>query len=163
MTGSPHWDDAEALEIVERHRHLPGATLPILHALHERFGYIDRAAIPVVAEALNLSQAEIHGVVSFYHDFRVAPPGHHTLRLCRAEACQAMGCNALIDHAEKRFDTKLGTTTTDGALSLEAVYCLGNCACAPAMMLDGSLHGRVDPARFDRLLDGVLGGTERTA
>ncbi|MSO72929.1 MAG: formate dehydrogenase subunit gamma [Rhodospirillaceae bacterium] len=150
---APPWDDAEALEIVARHRQMPGATLPILHALQERFGYIGRAAIPMVAEALNLSQAEIHGVVAFYDDFREQPPGRHTLRMCRAEACQSMGCNTLVEQAEKRLGVGLGATTADGKVTLEAAYCLGNCACAPAAMLDGELIGRLDSARLDRLLD----------
>ncbi len=149
----PQWDDAEAGEIVARHRQMPGAMLPILHALQERFGYIDRAAVPLVAEALNLSQAEIHGVVSFYHDFREQPPGRHTLRICRAEACQAMGCNALITLVEKRLGTRIGTTTPGGEATIEAVYCLGNCACAPAMMFDGELVGRVNAQWLDELLD----------
>ncbi len=153
MIHAAPWDDQEALEIVTRHRQLPGAALPILHALQERFGYIDRAAIPMVAEVLNLSQAEIHGVVAFYDDFREQPPGRHTLRLCRAEACQAMGANALVAQAEKRLRAGLGATTLDGKVSLAAVYCLGNCACAPALMLDGELIGRVDAARLDQLLD----------
>lgn len=155
MNGPPKWNVEEADEIIARHQSMPGAALPILHALQDKFGYVDREAIPMIALALNLSQAEIHGIISFYHDFREQPPGRHVLRLCRAEACQSMGCDALVARAEKRLRTKLGAKTSDGKVSLEAVYCLGNCALSPALMLNGELHGRIDPARLDRLLDRV--------
>ncbi len=149
------WNEDEAAEIVAAHATLPGAMLPILHGLQESFGYVDAAAIPVIAEALNLSKAEVHGVIGFYHDFRDTPPGRHLLKLCRAEACQSMGCDALIDHVERRLGAKLGETTADGAVTIEAVYCLGNCALSPAAMLDGKLYGRVSPAAADRLIDGA--------
>jgi formate dehydrogenase subunit gamma len=147
------WDAVEAQEIVDRLRHLPGATLPILHALQDRFGYVDRVAVPVIAKALNLSQAEIHGVISFYHDFRASPAGSHVIKLCRAEACQSMGCRALESHAQSRLGIEFGQTTSDRRFTLEPVYCLGNCALSPAMMIDGELHGRVDAARFDVLIE----------
>jgi formate dehydrogenase subunit gamma len=147
------WDAVEAQEIVGRLKHLPGATLPILHALQDRFGYVDRVAVPVIAKALNLSQAEIHGVISFYHDFRAAPAGDHVIKLCRAEACQSMGCRTLEAHAQRRLGIEFGQTTADRRFTLEPVYCLGNCALSPAMMIDGELHGRVDAARFDALLE----------
>jgi formate dehydrogenase subunit gamma len=149
------WNEEEAREIVARHCQMPGATLPVLHALQKRFGYVDRTAIPVIAEALNLSQAEIHGVVSFYHDFRTAPSGRHVLKLCRAEACQAMGGLSLIAHIERRLGAKLGSTTPDGRITLEPTYCFGNCACAPAAMLDGALLGRLNASRIDAVLDGL--------
>jgi len=120
--------------------------------LQDRFGYVDRAAVPLIAEALNLSRAEIHGVVTFYHHFRAEPPGAHVVQLCRAEACQSMGCRALEAHAEARLGVTVGGTRADGRASLDAVYCLGNCALAPAVMIDGALHGRVDAARFDELM-----------
>jgi formate dehydrogenase subunit gamma len=106
-----------------------------------------------LAHALNLSQAEVHGVISFYHDFRSAPPGRHVLKVCRAEACQALGANGLVDHIVARLGAKLGETSADGAVTVEAVYCLGNCALSPAVLLDGKLVGRVDAKRADELLD----------
>jgi formate dehydrogenase subunit gamma len=147
------WNGAEAAEIVAAHRDVPGAMLPILHALQEAFGYVDAAAIPIVAEALNVSKAEVHGVIGFYHDFRDTRPGKHVLKLCRAEACQSMGCESLIDHVERRLRVKLGETSGDGAFTVEAVYCLGNCALSPAAMLDGKLYGRVTSAAADKLID----------
>ena len=146
------WNAEEAREIIDRHRDLPGAMLPVLHALQDAFGYLDGAAIPLVADALNVSRAEVHGVISFYHDYRTEPAGRLVLKVCRAEACQSMGCNALVEHLEKSLGVALGGTTKDGAVTLEPVYCLGNCALSPALMLDGKLHGRVTPARADRLL-----------
>jgi formate dehydrogenase subunit gamma len=124
----------------------------MLHALQEYFGYIDRAAVPLLAETLNLSRAEVVGVINFYHDFRQEPPGAHTLQVCRAEACQSMGCEALLDHVRVALGIDVGETTADGAVSLKAVYCLGNCALSPAVMLDGRLYGRVSTAKADRLL-----------
>ena len=149
------WDADRAAALIHELEHLPGALLPILHALQEEYGYIDPAAVPLVAKSLNLSEAEVHGVVSFYHDFRKAPRGRHVLRLCRAEACQSMGCEALIRHVENRLGVNLGGTTEDRNLTVEAVYCLGNCALSPAVMLDGELFGRVSPAVADGLIDGV--------
>ncbi|HYM01490.1 MAG TPA: formate dehydrogenase subunit gamma [Stellaceae bacterium] len=146
------WNADEAADIIASHRDMPGAALPILHALQDAFGYVDREAVPLIADALNLSRAEIHGIVSFYHDFRDAPPGRRVLRLCRAEACQSMGCDALIRHVEDSQRVTLGETNADRTLTVEAVYCLGNCALAPAVLLDGELHGRVSAASLDRLL-----------
>ena len=130
----------------------PGATLPILHALQEHFGYVDRACVPDVAAALNLSQAEIHGVLSFYHDFRAEPAGRRVIKLCRAEACQAVGCRALEAHVQRRLGIGFGQTTPDRRFTLEAVYCLGNCALGPAALVDGEIHGRLDAARLDALI-----------
>ena len=146
------WDAAEADEIVARHRDMPGALLPILHALQEAFGYVDKSAVPGIAHALNVSQAEVHGVITFYRDFRQAPPGRHLLEICRAEACQSMGCGALIDHLRARFKVELGETTADGALTVKDVFCLGNCALSPAALLDGEPIGRLDPARIDAIV-----------
>jgi formate dehydrogenase subunit gamma len=153
MTSVSPWDPAEAQDIVDRLKHLPGASLPILHALREHFGYVDRDAVPMVAKALNLSQAEIHGVISFYHDFRAAPAGRSVIKLCRAEACQSMGCRSLEAHAQRRLGIGFGKTTADRRFTLEPVYCLGNCALSPAVMIDGELYGRVDAARFDSLVE----------
>jgi len=142
----------ELRRIIDELKHLPGALLPILHAVQEHYGFIDDAAVPVIAEALNLSRAEVHGVVTFYHDFRRAPAGSHVLKLCRAEACQSMGCEELADGLRRRHAIAFGETSTDGKLTLEAVYCLGNCALAPAAMLDGKVHGRLDGERVVALL-----------
>jgi formate dehydrogenase subunit gamma len=155
MAQSAPFDPEIAREVIAGLKHLPGATLPILHALQDRFGYVDAAAVPLIADALNLSRAEIHGVVSFYHDFRDAPAGVHVVKLCRAEACQSMGCRELERHAETRLGVAIGQTRPDRRATLEAVYCLGNCALSPAVMIDGELHGRVDAARFDELIDAL--------
>src|SRR5579862_1459694 len=128
---------------------LPGALLPILHALQEEFGYVDPAAVPVIADVLNISQAEVHGVITFYHDFRTRPAGRHVLHICRAESCQSMGCEKLVEHVENRLGVKLGETTADDGFTLKAVYCLGNCALSPAIMLDGKPFGRVSPEVVD--------------
>jgi len=126
--------------------------LEILHAVQEAFGYIPDAAKPQIAEALNLSRAEVHGVVSFYHDFRSEPAGRHTLKICRAEACQAMGGEANVRRAQDVLGIEMGGTTPNGIATLEAVYCLGLCACAPAAMIDGRPVGRVDRDVLDTLL-----------
>ena len=132
---------------------LPGALLPILHSLQEEFGYVDEAAVPVIASELNISQAEVHGVISFYHDFRRAPGGRHLLQICRAEACQSMGCESLVQHIEKRLGVKVGETTSDECITLKPVYCLGNCALSPAILLDGKPFGRVTPTTVDVLIE----------
>jgi formate dehydrogenase subunit gamma len=147
------WNRERAQEIIEANRHLDGAALPILHALQEEFGYLDRDAVLIVAEALNLSRAEVHGVVSFYHDFREAPPGRHVLKLCRAEACQSMGADALAAQARDRLQIGWHETTPDGRVTLEPVFCLGLCACAPAAILDGKVVGALDLERLAALLD----------
>jgi formate dehydrogenase subunit gamma len=126
--------------------------LPILHALQGTFGHVPEAAVRMVAEALNLSRAEVHGVVTFYHDFRHEPPGQRVLKLCRAEACQAAGGDAIAARAEARLGVKMGETTPDRRVSLEPVYCLGLCATAPSAILDGRVVGRLDEKRLDALL-----------
>jgi formate dehydrogenase subunit gamma len=146
------WDSARGAEIIAEHTHLEGATLVILHALQEAFGYVPEPAIPMIAEALNLSRAEIHGVFTFYHDFRHEPAGKRVLKLCRAEACQAAGGDALAARAEARLGIALGNTTADNRVTLEPIYCLGLCATAPSAMLDGRLVGRLDEARIDALV-----------
>ncbi len=138
-----------------RHEQIEGPLLPILHDVQAVLGYVPQAAVPVIAEALNLSRAEVHGVVSFYHDYRTEPAGRHVLRLCRAEACQAMGAGAVSDRARDRLGIDWHGTTPDGCVTLEPVFCLGLCACAPAAMMDGALIGRVDAARIDDLLEAV--------
>jgi len=143
------WDRAAVLAIVNAHKHQPGALMPILRGIQDDLGWVPPASIPLIASELNLSRAEVHGVVSFYHDFRHAPPGRNVVRLCRAESCQAMGAVGLADHARKRLGIDFNGTSADGAFSLEAVYCLGNCACSPAVVINGELLGRVTPASFD--------------
>jgi formate dehydrogenase subunit gamma len=146
------WDRARAAEIIAGLTHKDGPTLVILHALQEAFGYVPEAAVPMVAQALNLSRAEVHGVVSFYPDFRREPPGRHVLKLCRAEACQAAGGDALAVHAETRLGVAFGHTCADGSVTLEPAYCLGLCATAPAAMLNDRVVGRLDTQRLDRLM-----------
>lgn len=153
MPGFEPWSRERGVDIIARESQREGATLPILHALQEAFGYIHAEAVPMIAEALNLTRAEVHGVVSFYHDFRRTPPGRHVLRLCRAEACQSMGSDALVAHITGRLDMELGDTDPTRSLTVEAVYCLGNCACSPAVMMDGRLYGRVDARKADGLID----------
>jgi len=151
-TTCEQWSEARGAEIIAEHKSREGATLPILHALQEAFGYVPEPAIPMVAAALNLSRAEVHGVFTFYHDFRKAPPGHHVLKLCRAEACQAAGGDVLAARAEAKLGISVGSTTPDDRITLEPVYCLGLCACAPSAMLDGRMVGRLDEARIDALV-----------
>jgi formate dehydrogenase subunit gamma len=146
------WSEALGAEIIAEHAGLEGATLVILHALQQAFGHVPEAAIPMVAQALNLSRAEVHGVVTFYHDFRHKPAGRHVLKLCRAEACQAAGGDALAARAEAKLGVALGNTTADDRVTLEPIYCLGLCATAPSAMLDGRLIGRLDERRLDAMV-----------
>jgi formate dehydrogenase subunit gamma len=142
----------EVLAIVARHKSRPGPLIEILHDVQRFLGYVPAEAVPLIAGALNLSRAEVHGVVTFYHYFRSAPQGRRVLRLCRAEACQSMNGRALEQHAMRRLGIGFGETTPDGGLTLEAVYCLGLCACSPAAMIDEEVHGRLTPERLDELL-----------
>ena len=153
MIDSVEWRPDRAAEIIAGHAGTEGAALPILHDLQAEFGHVPAEAVPLLAEALNLSRADIHGVVSFYHDFRDHPPVRHLLHLCRAEACQSVGGDALAEHARARLGAGWGQTSTDGALTLEPIFCLGLCACAPAAMLDGQVIGRLDQARLDAIID----------
>jgi formate dehydrogenase subunit gamma len=138
--------------IIHELQGLEGPLLPILHGIQEEFGHVPQAALPVIAEALNLSRAEVHGVVTFYHDFRRKPAGRHVLKLCRAEACQSMGGDALAARAQAALGIALGETTADGLVTLEPIYCLGLCATAPSAMLDGRVVGRLNEAKLDRLM-----------
>jgi formate dehydrogenase subunit gamma len=146
------WEAARAAEIVAEFAHQDGATLVILHALQEAFGYVPEPTIPMIAEALNLSRAEVHGVFTFYHEFRKQPAGRHVLKLCRAEACQAAGGDALAARAEQKLGVSIGKTSADGAVTLEPIYCLGLCATAPSAMIDGRVVGRLDAAKLDALV-----------
>jgi len=140
---------------VNANRDRVGALLPVLHAIQDKLGHVPPDAVPMIANALNLSRAEVHGVISFYHDFRTEPPGEHTVHLCRAEACQAMGSRELEQHARERLGVGYGQTTADGLFTLEPVYCLGNCACAPSIRINDDIHARVSAARFDELIAGL--------
>lgn len=138
--------------IVQDMKGRPGPLIEILHSVQAALGYVPADAVPIVADGLNLSRAEVHGVVTFYHFFRHEPAGRHTVSICRAEACQAMGADALVEHAKKRLGVDFHETTPDGEFSLEPVFCLGNCACSPAAMVDGRLYGRVTPQSFDAVI-----------
>ncbi|MFO1351461.1 MAG: formate dehydrogenase subunit gamma [Gammaproteobacteria bacterium] len=143
--------------VVKHERQRPGALLPILHGIQDQLGFIPKDAVAPIAQALNLSRAEVYGVVSFYHHFRRIPPGRHTVHLCRAEACQAMGAKRLEAHAKTALGIDFHETTADGAVTLEPVYCLGNCALSPAILVDGAPQGRVTPERFDALVAALRG------
>ncbi|WP_106752375.1 formate dehydrogenase subunit gamma [Pannonibacter carbonis] len=146
---------ATTREIVTAHEPLEGPLLPILHAVQEAFGFVPQEALPVIADGLNLSRAEVHGVMSFYHDFRAEPAGRHVLKVCRAEACQSMGTDALADKLKRRLGIDWHGTTSDGTVTLEPVYCLGLCAQSPAAMLDGELFARLDDDGVDEMLGGI--------
>jgi formate dehydrogenase subunit gamma len=148
----PPYDVGAVADILTRWAEIPGNLLPILHDVQAALGHVPPGSVGQIARALNRSRAEVHGVISFYHDFRSAPAGRHVLKVCQAESCQAVGGRALTAFIERLLGCRLGETTADGAVTLEAVYCLGNCACSPALMLDGRLHGRVTEARAERLV-----------
>ncbi|HEY5929979.1 MAG TPA: formate dehydrogenase subunit gamma [Burkholderiales bacterium] len=155
-----HQDQAAVIgRVIEQRKHEAGALLPILHGIQDALGFVPPAAVGEIAGALNLSRAEVHGVVSFYHYFRTTPAGRHTVRVCRAESCQAMGANQLIEHAKAKLGVDFHETTADGQFTLEPIYCLGNCALSPAMMVDGDIHGRVTAERFSE----VIGQVKETA
>jgi formate dehydrogenase subunit gamma len=145
-------DTGIASEIISHFGARPELLVQVLHAFLERYGYISEDAIRQIAKELNLSRAEVHGVVSFYHDFRTAPPGKRVIKICQAESCQAMGSRELTSHAEKKLGVSMSETTDDGEISLEPVYCLGNCACSPAVMIDERVYGRVDASKLDSIL-----------
>lgn len=147
------WSEERAQSIIEAQAGREGAMLPILHDLRAAFGCIPVEAVPLVAHALNVTRAEVHGVVTFYHDYRRHAPGRHILRLCRAEACQALGCETVADHVRKRLNIAWHETTSDGAVTLEPVFCLGLCAIGPAALLDGEPLARLNPARVDAALE----------
>ena len=154
MTVVADWEPA-VQAVLDRLHTLPGALLPILHGIQDELGYVPPDAVPMIANALNLSRAEVHGVITFYHDFRDTPAGRHQIHICRAESCQAVGAEALIAHAEQKLGVTFHQTTADGQVTLEPIYCLGNCALSPAITIDRQVHGRVSPARFDALLAGL--------
>jgi formate dehydrogenase subunit gamma len=149
----PTSDELQAL--IDAQMSLEGPLLPILHAIQDTYGHVPETALPLIAETLNLTQAEVHGVMSFYHDYRKVPAGRHVVKICRAEACQSMGANALSEAVLDKLGIGWGGTTTDGRVTVEAVYCLGLCACAPAAMIGDRLIGRADAARIDAELEGA--------
>jgi formate dehydrogenase subunit gamma len=146
------WNEARLGAIIAEHRKLEGPLLPLLHAVQEAFGYVPQGAVPIIARELNLSRAEVHGVVTFYHDYRDKPAGRHVVKICRAEACQAMGCEALVKRAESRLGVACGETTANDQVTFEAVYCLGLCALSPSAMVDGEPVARLNAAKLDALL-----------
>jgi formate dehydrogenase subunit gamma len=148
MTAYPAWDEDGARLIIAGLSHLEGAALPILHALQEEFGYVDSGAVPLIADALNLSRAEVHGTISFYHDFRTAPPPRRIVKLCRAEACQALGCERLVQDLAREHGILVDDHAGSHDAVVETVYCLGNCVLGPSAMVDGELIGRVDANRI---------------
>lgn len=152
MPENAPWNEAAAQAIIDELKTREGAVLPILHALQEHFGYIDEAVVPLVAEALNLSRAEVHGVLTFYHDFRRTPDPRCRIQLCRAEACQSLGCETLVQHAATRHGV---TTDGRGRAKLETVYCLGLCAQGPAALVNGQIVARLDAARLTALINGA--------
>jgi len=143
---------AQTADIVRAHLAMEGPLLPILHAVQAAWGFVPRDALPVIAEGLNISRAEVHGVMSFYHDFRTEPAGRHVVKLCRAEACQAVGADALAAHARDRLGVDWHGTTRNGAVTLEPVFCLGLCACGPAALVDGQVVARIDADGLDAIL-----------
>lgn len=149
LDSHPHSD--RIAEILEAHRGLEGPLLPILHAIQEAFGHVPESAVPQIAKALIMSKAEVHGVISFYHDFRKAPAGRHVLKLCRAEACQTMGADAVAAQIKKALGIDWHETTPDGRVTLEPVFCLGLCACGPSAMVDGRLVGRCDASVLEEV------------
>ncbi len=149
------WDKNTVAEVIQSLQDKPGALLPILHGIQDALGYIPAESVPLIAAALNISRAEVHGVITFYHYFRETPPGKHTVHVCRAESCQSLNGVALEAHAKAKLGIDYHETTADGAFSLEPVYCLGNCACSPAISIDGETYGRVSPERFDEILNEV--------
>lgn len=152
MTLHTLWNETAAKDIIEARRAEPGGLLPILHDLQHAFGYVDDSAIPVIASTLNISRAEVHGVVTYYHDFRHAPAGRTVVKICRAESCQSMGCAGLIEHLERAHGLELGKTSADGAITVEEVFCLGNCALSPAALVNDDLVGCLTPADLDAIV-----------
>jgi formate dehydrogenase subunit gamma len=155
MSGLPQWTPELIQAEIDALKHKPGALLPILHAIQDRFGYVPPEAVSQIGDALHQTRAEIHGVISFYHHFRTAAPGSHTLQICRAEACQSMGSRTLEAHAKTKLGVDYHQTTGDREITLEPVYCLGNCACAPSVRIGDRIHGRVTQEKFDRLVDSL--------
>ncbi|REC93445.1 formate dehydrogenase subunit gamma [Kushneria indalinina] len=147
------WTPAQLQAVIDAHSRMPGAMLPTLHAIQDRFGFIPDAAVPMIAEALRHTRAEVHGIISFYHHFRTHPPGRSVIQICRAEACQSVGSRQLEAHARKALGIDYHQTTPDHEFTLEPVYCLGNCACGPSVRVNDDVYGRMSPEQFDQLTD----------
>ena len=152
MSGQEPWNAEAARAMLAEMTAMPGPALAMLQAVQARFGHVPAGAVALVADAANVSRAEVHGVVGFYHDFRRAPAGRHVVRQCRAEACQSVGADALADHAKARLGVDWHGTTKNGAVTLEPVFCLGLCACGPSALVDGEVVGRMDAAKFDAIV-----------
>ncbi|WP_028301035.1 formate dehydrogenase subunit gamma [Oceanospirillum beijerinckii] len=159
MSSYSQWNLQAVQEIIQSLKDKPGALLPILHAIQKAEGYIPPESVPLIADALQQSRAEIHGVISFYHYFRQTPPGRNQVQICRAEACQARGSRELEQHAKEKLGVNYHGTTADREFSLDAVYCLGNCACGPSVRIGDEVFGRVDAERFDELVDEFAAST----
>jgi formate dehydrogenase subunit gamma len=155
----PAYDRRAVETLIGERKHMPGALLPILHGVQETVGYIPGDAVQLIADGLNLSRAEVHGVITYYHFFRQTPPGRTVVQVCRAEACQSVGCDALAAHAKTTLACDFHETSADGAFTLEAVYCLGQCATGPAVMIGDDIHARVSPAKLDRLINAKRSAT----
>lgn len=161
MTAIVH--DVTVSNIVTSMQDMPGALLPILHEIQHAIGYIPAECVPIIAKGLYLSRAEVHGVISFYHHFRSQPAGRHVVQICRAEACQAVGARELEAHVQKTLNVQTGETTADGNITVEPVYCLGNCACGPSVQVGDDVYARVTPARFDALIADLNAGAAEAA
>ena len=146
------WSEELALETIGAHEVQRGPLLPVLRALQETFGYVDPRAVPLVAKALNLSRADVYGVLTFYSDLRSTMPGRVRVQICRGEACQSVGGHALAEHATSSLGVDFGGTAADGSVTLDEVFCLGNCALGPTVTINGHLYGRVHSADLDRLV-----------
>lgn len=151
---APEWSDAQ--DLIERHSDTPGGLLPLLHDLQDRYGHVPASIVPVVARALNLSRAEVHGVLTYYHHFRSQPPGRHVLQVCRAESCKACGGDTLLELAERVLGCGVHETSPNAAVTLEPVFCLGLCASSPAIQFDGRLHARMNEEKLHQLLSPLL-------
>ena len=151
------WDIAAVRQIIQSQKSAPGAMLPVLHDIQDLVGHIPAEAVPMIADALNVSRAEVHGVISYYHHFRSHPAGRHVVQICRAEACQSRGANALVDHARQALGCDFHHTTPEGDITLEPVYCLGLCAVGPNITIGDDLHARVTPERFNALINAKRG------
>lgn len=144
--------EAEIRRLIAHHSHQPGGLMPLLHAIQDACGHVPPTAVPLIAAGLNLSRAEVHGVITYYHHFRSEPPGRHVIHICRAEACRACGSEALMAHAETLLGCRNHETRADGAVTLESAYCLGLCASSPSVQIDDRVHARMTPERLTRLL-----------
>ena len=153
MSTFDHAARERVLAVIAELKNEAGPLLPVLHGIQNALGYVPPDAVPLVADALNLSRADVHGVISFYHYFRDTAPGRHVIHVCRAEACQSMNGKGLEAHVKSRLGVGFHDTTADGTFTVEPVYCLGNCALSPAVMVDGELYGRVTPGRFDEIVE----------